>query len=86
MKRPKIPDPRIFVGRKIVKRMPDESLRKGVVLKLRNMEGLNTMFLVEFEDATEYFRLIYDYINEDLWIDEEEEEEIDIHIHPATRR
>ena len=46
------------------------------------------MFLVEFEDATEYFRLIYDYINEDLWIDEEEEEreEIDIHIHPATRR
>ena len=68
-----------------MKRMPDESLRKGVVLKLRNMEGLNTMFLVEFEDATEYFRLIYDYINEDLWIDEEEEE-IDIHIHPATRR
>ena len=66
--------------------MPDESLRKGVVLKLRNMEGLNTMFLVEFEDATEYFRLIYDYINEDLWIDEEEEGEIDIHIHPATRR
>ena len=34
---------------------------------------MNTMFLVDFEGTQEMFRLVYDFIRGDLWIDEEEE-------------
>lgn len=73
----RIPDPRVFLGQRIVKRNPDGELRKGEVERILNMEGLNTMFIVQFDDKPdeqELFRIIYDYVNGDLWIDEPEPE------------
>ena len=48
---------------------------KGVVLKIINFENSNTLFLVDFEDGTlKSFRLIYDLVRGDAWLDEEFEE------------
>ena len=43
--RPRVPNPKEFVGARIVRRLEDGRERRGQVVKLLNMEGLNTMFL-----------------------------------------
>ncbi len=38
-----------------------------------NMEGINTMFLVHWEDGSqETLRLIEDYLNSEVWLEEEQ--------------
>ena len=70
----RIPDPREFLNQRIVRREQDGELRKGTVRRILNMEGINSMFIVDFDDGfDETFRLIYNFIAEDLWIEGQEE-------------
>ena len=62
------------MGLNITRKYQDGSLQSGTVLKILNLEGLNTMFLVQFPEKQEAFRLIYDYINNDVWINADHEE------------
>ena len=72
MFRPAVPDPKSFVGKRIVKRMPSGEERRGLVVKLLNYEGVNTMYRVRYDDGVEIqFRLIYDFIKGVLWFEEE---------------
>ena len=41
------------------------------ILKIINFENTNTMFLVDFEGTQKCFRLVYDIIHGDAWLDEE---------------
>ena len=69
----RIPDPREFLNQRIVRREQDGELRKGTVRRILNMEGINSMFIVDFDDGPETFRLIYNFIADDLWIEGQEE-------------
>ena len=42
---PSIPNPQTFIGARIVQRQEDGSERRGLVLSLINMEGINSLFL-----------------------------------------
>ena len=71
--RPKVPDPKLFIGKRIVKRMPSGEEWRGLVVKLLNYEGVNSMYKVQYDNGQEVlFRLIYDYIKQDLWFEEAE--------------
>ena len=51
--------------------MTDGVERHGVVVKLLNYEGVNTMYKVRWDDGEEQlFRLIYDYLKGELWFEE----------------
>ena len=72
MYRAQVGDPRRFVGKRISKKCLPNSWKKGIVLKILNMEGINTMYQVEWEDGTlENLRIIEDYLNDQVWLDEE---------------
>ena len=48
------------------------SWKKGIVLQILNMEGINTMYQVEWEDGSlENLRIIEDYLNDLVLLDEE---------------
>ena len=45
---------------------------KGVVMKMMNDEGMNSMFRVQYDNGEELlFRVIYDFIKGDLWVEQE---------------
>ena len=63
------------MGKTIIKRFHDQTIMKGLVVKIINFENSNTLFLVDFEDGIlKSFRLIYDLVRGDAWLDEEFEE------------
>ena len=46
--------------------------KKGTVIKILNMEGVNTMYQVEWEDGgLENLRVIEASLNDQVWLDEE---------------
>ena len=45
-----------------------------MAVKILNFENANTMFMVDFQDTKKSFRLIYDILRGDAWLDKEEEE------------
>ena len=50
--------------------MPMGEEQHGLVVKLLNYEGVNTMYKVQWDSGEEtLFRLIYDFIKQDLWIE-----------------
>ena len=52
--------------------MPSGEEWRGLVVKLLNYEGVNTMYRVRYDDGVEIqFRLIYDFIKGVLWFEEE---------------
>ena len=71
--RVKVGDPRQFVGKRISKKsLSSNSLKKGIVLRILNMEGINTMYQVEWEDGRrENLRIIEECLHDQVWLDEE---------------
>ena len=54
--------------------MPSGEEWRGQVVRLLNYEGVNSMYKVQYDNGEEVlFRLIYDYIKQDLWLEEEAE-------------
>ena len=72
--REEIHNPRYWLGKRIIKRFPDGTERKGMAVKILNFENANTMFRVDFQGTKKSFRLIYDILRGDAWLDKEEEE------------
>ena len=63
----------MFVGKTISKKFSPNTWKKGCVLHIVNMEGLNTMYHVEWEDGSlENLRLYEDYLNDEIWFEEEQ--------------
>ena len=63
----------MFVGKRISKKVSSHTWKKGIVIRIINMEGLNTMYQVEWEDGSvENLRLYEDYLNDELWLEEEQ--------------
>ena len=63
----------MFVGKKISKKVSSNTWKKGTVIRIINMEGLNTMYHVEWDDGSlENLRLYEDYLNDDIWMEEEQ--------------
>ena len=63
----------MFVGKVISKKISSNTWKKGNVLGIINMEGLNTMYQVEWEDGSmENLRLYEDYLNDEIWMEEEQ--------------
>ena len=55
----------MFVGKRISKKVSSHTWKKGIVIRIINMEGLNTMYQVEWEDGSlENLRIIEDYLND----------------------
>ena len=51
--------------------------KKGIVMKILNMEGINTMYQVQWEDGSlENLRIIEDYLNDLVLLDEEHSHEM----------
>ena len=72
MYRAQVGDPRRFIGKRVSKKCLPNFWKKGIVLKILNMEGINTMYQVEWEDGTlENLRIIEDYLNDQVCLDEE---------------
>ena len=71
--RVKVGDPRQFVGKRISKKsLSSNSLKKGIVQRILNMEGINTMYQVKWEDGRwENLRIIKEYLHDQVWMDEE---------------
>ena len=71
--RVKVGDPRQFVGKRISKKsLSSNSLKKGIVLRILNMEGINTMYQVEWEDGRrENLRIIEECLHDQVWLGEE---------------
>ena len=73
--RPKVGDPWMFVGKRISKKVSSHTWKKGTVTRIINMEVLNTLFEVEWEDGSvENLRLYEDYLNEEVWLEEEQKD------------
>ena len=71
--RAQVGDPRRFIGKRISKKCSSDSWKKGDVIKISNMEGINTMYQVEWVDGTlENLRIIEDYLNDLVLLDDEE--------------
>ena len=72
--RPQNGDPRWFLGKIILKKRSVFGFwKRGIVIKIINMEGVNTMFLIEWETGTqEYLRLIPHYLEGRIWLEEEQ--------------
>ena len=63
----------MFVGKKISKKVSANTWKKGTVIRIINMEGLNTMYHVEWDDGSlENLRLYEDYLNDEIWMEEEQ--------------
>ena len=71
--RVQVGDPRQLVGKRISKKsLSSNSLNKGIVLRILNMEGINTLYQVEWEDGgQENLRVIKEYLQDQVWLDEE---------------
>ena len=75
--RAQVGDPRGFIGKRISKQCLSNSWKKGIVIKILNMEGINTMYQVEWEDGTvENLRIIEDYLNDLILLDDEHSHEM----------
>ena len=65
----------MFVGKRISKKVSSNTWKKGTVTRIINMEVLNTLFEVEWEDGSvENLRLYEDYLNEEVWLEEEQKD------------
>ena len=63
----------MFVGKRISKKVSSNTWKKGTVIRIINMEVLNTMYEVEWDDGSvENLRLYLDYLNDELWLEEEQ--------------
>ena len=63
----------MFVGKRISKKVSSHTWKKGIVIRILNMEVLNTMYEVEWDDGSvENLRLYLDYLNDELWLEEEQ--------------
>ena len=71
--RVQVGDPRKFVGKRISRKsLSSNSFKKGIVLRILNIEGINTMYQVQWEDGNkENLRIIEEYLREQVWLDEE---------------
>ena len=66
-------DPQRFVGKGIAKKCLFNQWKRGTVIRIVNMEGINTMFQVQWEDGSQQnTRLIEDYPNSEVWLEEEQ--------------
>lgn len=71
--RAQVGDPRRFVGKRIAKKCLFNQWKRGLVIRILNMEGINTIFQVQWEDGShETPRLIEDYLKSEVWLEEDQ--------------
>ena len=71
--RAEVGDPQRFVGKGIAKKCLFNQWKRGTVIRIVNMEGINTMFQVQWENGSQQnTRLIEDYLNSEVWLEEEQ--------------
>ena len=67
--RAQVGDPRRFVGKRIAKKYLFNKWQTGLVARILNMEGINSMFEVRWEDGRlETLRIIQDFLNGNVWL------------------